>query len=46
LKEAANTQAGVKTEEKLDVIDAKEEGLRESCLKVVEVVLASLTDNE
>ena len=41
-----STQAGVKTKEKLDAIDAKEEGLRESCLEVVEVVLASLTDNE
>ena len=43
---AVNTQAGARTEEELDALAEKEEGLKESCLEVVGVVLASLTDNE
>ena len=41
-----NTQAGVKTKEKLDELSVKEDDLLGSWAKVVRVVPASLTDNE
>jgi hypothetical protein len=46
LREVVNTQAGVRTEEKLDKLSAKGEDLRDSWEEVVGVVPASLTDNE
>jgi hypothetical protein len=46
LRAAANTQAGVRLEEKLNKLSAKEKDLLRSWAEVVGVVPASLTDNE